>query len=61
MFNRHSLRLLLVEHMNRGGNFAEIIGRIITVETWHRLFVREAARPSRIAGKAPERIYHMAA
>ena len=61
LFNRHSLRLLLVEHMNRGGNFAEIIGRIITVETWHRLFVREAARPSRIAGKAPERIYHVAA
>ena len=61
VFNRNSLRLLLAEHMNRSGNFAEIIGRIVTVETWHKLFVRDAARLSRIAAKAPEQIYHMAA
>lgn len=61
LFDRRNLQVLLDEHMNRSGNFAEIIGRIFTVETWHRLFVRDAARLSRTAPKNQEQVYHMAA
>jgi hypothetical protein len=61
LFNRHSLQMLLEEHVSRTGNFAEMIGRILTVEMWHKLFVRDAARQSRVTAQTPERVYRMAA
>lgn len=61
LFNRQSLQLLIDEHLHRTGNYAEMIGRILTVETWHKLFVRDTARRARFAIPAPERLYRMAA
>ncbi len=61
LFNRRSLHMLLEKHVNRRGNFAELFGRIITVEIWYRLFVRDTARLSHVATKTSEPIYHMAA
>jgi len=61
LFNRHSLQILLEEHVSRTGNFAEMIGRILTVEMWHKLFVRDAERQSRATTQTPERLYRMAA
>ncbi|MDZ7363229.1 MAG: asparagine synthetase B [candidate division KSB1 bacterium] len=61
LFNRHSLQMLLEEHVSRTGNFAEMIGRILTVEIWHKLFVRDAARQPRVMTQTPQRVYRMAA
>lgn len=59
-FNRQSLQFLLDEHMSRTGDFAEMLGRIFTVETWHRLFVREKARYTRVPAQKTQRAYQMA-
>jgi hypothetical protein len=61
LFNRRSLQMLIDEHLRRTGNYAEMIGRILTVETWHKLFVRDTARRARLAIQTPERVYRMAA
>jgi asparagine synthase (glutamine-hydrolysing) len=60
LFDRQNLRQLLDQHLHRAGNYAEIIGRILTVEIWHKLFVCGAAvRQAR--GNAPARAIRMAA
>lgn len=60
LFNRQSLQFLLDEHMSRTGNFAEMLGRIFTVETWYKLFVQPGAHRARIATQKPQRVYHIA-
>ncbi len=43
LFNRQSVQMLLAHHWERKGNYAEIIGRVLTIEFWHRLFVEPVA------------------
>ncbi len=59
LFNRQSLRGLLDGHMHQTGNFAEMIGRILTVELWHKHFVHEARHEPRVVTASPERVYQM--
>lgn len=40
IFDRPTLRTLFERHLSRAGNHADLLGRVLTVETWHRLFVR---------------------
>jgi hypothetical protein len=40
LFRRESLQALIDHHLSGKGNHAEMIGRLLTVEIWHRLFVR---------------------
>lgn len=61
LFNRRGLQILLEEHLNRTGNFAEMIGRIFTVEAWHKQFVQETKSEPRIVVARPERVYQMTA
>lgn len=61
LFNRRGLQTLLEEHMNRAGNYAEIIGRIFTVEAWHKQFVQETKSEPRVVVARPERVYQMTA
>lgn len=42
-FNRRSLQLLLAHHLSRSVNGAELIGRLLTVEMWYRLFIRDVS------------------
>ncbi len=60
LFNRQSLQFLLDEHMSRTGNFAEMLGRIFTVETWYKLFAQPGAQRARIATQKPQRVYQIA-
>jgi hypothetical protein len=59
LFDRENLQLLLDQHLQYGGNFAEMIGRLLTVEIWHRLFVRDAARQPGLEAQAPAHIHRM--
>ncbi|NUO83756.1 hypothetical protein HUU05_27080, partial [candidate division KSB1 bacterium] len=61
LFNPRSLQILLDEHMNRTGNFAEMIGRIFTVEAWHKQFVHEPESWPRVTAARSERVYEIAA
>ncbi len=62
LFNRENLQALLAQHLSRAGNHAEIIGRILTVEIWHKLFVRNAtARQDRGHAQIHERALRLAA
>jgi hypothetical protein len=47
LFNRQSLRSLLNNHLSGKGNHAEMIGRVLTVELWHKQFVRDASHVER--------------
>jgi hypothetical protein len=44
LFDRKSVQTLLAHHFTGQGNDAELIGRILTVETWYQLFVRQSTR-----------------
>jgi asparagine synthetase B (glutamine-hydrolysing) len=61
LFNRQSLQTLLKRHLRRAGNYAEIIGRVITVEMWHNLFIRETPRPARGHAQMHEQALRLAA
>jgi asparagine synthetase B (glutamine-hydrolysing) len=62
LFNRASLQALLDHHRRGAGNHAEIIGRILTIEMWHQLFVcNTAARQSRSTPQPREHVLRMAA
>jgi hypothetical protein len=62
IFSRQSLQALLNYHLGRGGNHAEIIGRILTVEMWHKLFVRDLVSLRHYAdSQAHEIVLHKAA
>ena len=41
-FARDPVHSLLEHHLAGKGNHANLIGRLLTVEMWHRLFVRQA-------------------
>lgn len=43
LFDPRALADLLQAHLQRQGDYAEIIGRLLTVEHWYQLFVRRAA------------------
>jgi asparagine synthetase B (glutamine-hydrolysing) len=61
LFDRENLRLLLDQHLDGAGNYAEMIGRLLTVEIWHQLFVRETARHSRRPAETRAQVLRMAA
>lgn len=42
-FNRRNVWIVIDRHLAGKGDHAEIIGRLLTVEIWHKLFVRGAA------------------
>lgn len=46
LFDRENLQTLIDQHLARTGNYAEMIGRLLTVEVWYRQFVRVAKRQS---------------
>lgn len=46
-FARDQIKILLAHHLEGKGNHADLIGRLLTVEIWHQLFVRQAA-PARV-------------
>jgi hypothetical protein len=43
-FNRHSMQVLLEHHRQGQGNHADLIGRLLTLEIWHRFFVGDTSR-----------------
>jgi asparagine synthase (glutamine-hydrolysing) len=61
LFNRENLQLLLDQHLAGAGDYAEMIGRLLTVELWHQLFVRDAARHHRVTTPTPAHVYRLAA
>ncbi|MGH7598198.1 MAG: hypothetical protein ACREOI_17735, partial [bacterium] len=44
-FDRHSVQTLLEHHKQGQGNHADLIGRLLTLEIWHRLFVSDTSMP----------------
>lgn len=46
-FARQHVQTLFEHHLAGKGNHADLIGRLLTVEMWHQLFVRQAA-PARV-------------
>lgn len=42
-FNRRSAQTLLEHHLQKKGNHADLLGRLLTLELWHRLFVGNTA------------------
>jgi hypothetical protein len=61
-FDRQSLQTLFSHQLQGKGNHADLIGRLLTVEIWHQLFVRNTgARQSHNHQQPRERALKMAA
>jgi asparagine synthase (glutamine-hydrolysing) len=61
LFDRENLQTLIDQHLARAGNYADMIGRILTVEIWHRQFVRFAKRQAHSYSSQRERAMRLAA
>jgi hypothetical protein len=61
LFDRENLQTLINQHLARAGNYAEMIGRLLTVEVWYRQFVRVAKRQSLDHSPSRERALRLAA
>lgn len=61
LFNRENLQTLINQHLSRTGNYAEMIGRLLTVEIWYRQFARVAKRRTLDHAPIQERVMRLAA
>ncbi len=61
-FDRQSLQTLFEHQLQGKGIHADLIGRLLTVEIWHKLFVRNTgARQSHNNPQPPKRALRMVA